>query len=214
MGKIGTKLQEIREEYGMNQAEMAEKLGFSRSYIAMVEAEKTQIGGFIPSLDFIRTLATSFSLNRNKLERLRDSDKQDYMKRKKKTPVHLVPVLNSISAAERGKEGNPGEEGEEWMEVDENVTDPDAFALRVAGDSMEPEFREGEYVVVAPSLQWKDGDYVAIGDSDGEKVLKKIRVIDEHILLISENPKYEPVILNRDDDPRVVGKVIRKVKKY
>lgn len=217
MGKVGRKLKEIRKKYGMNQTELAEKLNFSRSYIAMVEAEKTQIGRFIPSLDFIRILANSFSLSRNELEELRDSDKENYMKNNEKIPVHLVPVLNSISARkllEWGDEEYPGDWAEDWVEVDKEVTDSHAFALRVEGDGGEPEFKEGEYVVVAPAIQWENEDYVVVSDSEGKKALRKIKVKGDHIVLTSENPKYEPVILEKDGDPRVIGKVIRKIKKY
>lgn len=217
MGEVGRKLKEIRKKHNINQTELAEKLNFSRSYIAMLETEKNQIGGFIPSLDFIRILARSFSLSRNELEELRDSDKEKYMKKKEKIPVHLVPVLNSISASRLLKWGDkeyPGDWAEGWVEVDREVTDSHAFALRVEGDNMEPEFKEGEYVVIAPSLQWENGDYVVVSDSKGKKTLRKIAVSKDHVVLISENPKYEPVILNRDEDPRVMGKVIRKIKKY
>jgi len=99
MGKVGTKLQEIREKNGLNQTELAERLGFSRSYIAMVEAEKIQVGGFIPSLDFIRTLATSFSLSRGELEELRDSDKS-----KAKKPISQGRALEVLTVLEGIKE--------------------------------------------------------------------------------------------------------------
>ena len=49
---------------------------------------------------FIRILAKSFNLNRNELEKLRGSDRQNYIKTKEQLPVHHVPVLNSISAGE------------------------------------------------------------------------------------------------------------------
>ena len=49
---------------------------------------------------------------------------------------------------------------------------------------------------------------------DNEKVLKKIRVNKDHIVLISLNPKYESIILGKNENPRVIGEVIRKVKKY
>ena len=79
---------------------------------------------------------------------------------------------------------------------------------------MEPEFHEGEYVIVSPNAQWESGDYVVVANSNNEKALKKIKVNKDHIVLISLNPKYEPIILGKDEDPRVIGKVIRKVKKY
>jgi len=40
---------------------------------------------------------------------------------------------------------------------------------------MEPEFYEGEYIVVAPNIQWESGDYVVVVNSNNEKALKKIK---------------------------------------
>ena len=212
MGRIGQLLKKLREEHNLDQIDLAQRLGYSRAYIAMLETGKVNT----PSLAFIKILAAEFNLDRSELERLRELDKRDEEIRKG-ISIRKVPVLNSISAGEllewTDKEYPPGW-AEEWIEVDSGVTDPNAFALRVHGDSMEPEFHEGEYVVVSPNTQWENGDYVVVVNSHNEKALKKIKVDKDHIVLISLNPKYEPIILGKDEDPRVIGKVIRKVKKY
>lgn len=120
MGKVGTKLQEIREKYGLNQTELAKRLGFSRSYIAMVEAEKIQTGGFIPSLDFIRILANSFSLGRVELEELRDSDKSKAKKPMRPETIadiktSLAVILGNAELVLRQEEGFSAE-GKKWLE--------------------------------------------------------------------------------------------------
>jgi len=213
MSRIGEKIKEIREKLGLTQQQFAQKVNVSPTYITKIE--KNKVGP--PSLYFIQKMATAFNLDRNELERLWTQDKADYITIKEHIPIHKVPVLNSISAGEllewTDKEYPPGW-AEEWIEVDSGVTDPNAFALRVHGDSMEPEFHEGEYVIVSPNAQWESGDYVVVANSNNEKALKKIKVNKDHIVLISLNPKYEPIILGKDENPRVIGKVIRKVKKY
>lgn len=212
MGRIGRLLKKLRGEYNLDQIDLAKKLGYSRAYIAMLETGKVNT----PSLAFIKILATEFNLDRSELEKLREMDKRDEEMRKG-IPIRKVPVLNSISAGDllrwTDKEYPPGW-ADEWIEIDSGVTDPNAFALRVDGDSMEPEFHEGEYVVVSPNTQWENGDYVVIANCNDEKALKKIKVNKDHIVLISLNPKYEPIILSKNENPRVIGKVVRKVKKY
>ena len=39
-----------------------------------------------------------------------------------------------------------------------DLTDPDAFAARVVGDSMLPDYREGDIVVFSPARGVRDGD--------------------------------------------------------
>ena len=209
MSRIGEKIKEIRKKFGLTQQQLAQKINVSASYITKIE--KDRVGP--PSLYFIEKLATTFNLNKSYLEDLWSQDKADYMS----IPLRKVPVLNSISAGELLEwtdQGYPVGWADEWIEVDTGVTDPNAFALKVHGDSMEPEFKEGEYVVVSPNTQWENGDYVVVANANNEKALKKIRVNADHIVLISLNPKYEPIVLGKDEDPRVIGKVVRKVKKY
>jgi len=212
MFRVNKKIKEIRLNLGLNQLQFAKRIGISRTHLSTLENEKS-----LPSLEVLKRISNEFNIPREDLEKLWEMDKKDLERRKEYIPIRKVPVLNSISAGEllewTDKEYPPGW-AEEWIEVDSGVTDPNAFALKVHGDSMEPEFKEGEYVVVAPNIQWVSGDYVVVANSRGEKALKKIKVNKDHILLISENPKYEPIVLRKDEDPRVIGKVVRKVKKY
>jgi len=212
MFRVNKKIKEIRLNLGLNQLQFAKRIGISRTHLSTLENEKS-----LPSLEVLKRISNEFNIPREDLEKLWEMDKKDLERRKEYIPIRKVPVLNSISAGEllewTDKEYPPGW-AEEWIEVDSGVTDPNAFALRVHGDSMEPEFHEGEYVVVSPNTQWVSGDYVVIANSHNEKALKKIRVNKDHIVLISLNPKYEPIVLGKNENPRVIGKVVRKVKKY
>jgi len=212
MFRVNKKIKEIRLNLGLNQLQFAKRIGISRTHLSTLENEKS-----LPSLEVLKRISNEFNIPREDLEKLWEMDKKDLESRKEYIPIRKVPVLNSISAGEllewTDKEYPPGW-AEEWIEVDSGVTDPNAFALKVHGDSMEPEFHEGEYVVVSPNTQWVSGDYVVIANSHNEKALKKIRVNKDHIVLISLNPKYEPIVLGKNENPRVIGKVIRKVKKY
>lgn len=60
-----------------------------------------------------------------------------------------------------------------WVEG-YNSTDPDAYALRVRGDSMHPAIRHGSFVVVEPGGRCVVGEYVAIALRDGRKMVKEL----------------------------------------
>lgn len=52
---------------------------------------------------------------------------------------------------------------------------PHGFALRVVGNSMEPEFHEGEVIFINPDRQPRPGDYVVARNHRFECTLKKFR---------------------------------------
>ncbi len=88
------------------------------------------------------------------------------------------------------------------------VNDDNSFLMRVEGDSMiEAHIKNGDLAVVKPQTDALNGDIVvAVIDSDDGETITVKRFFKEinHIKLISENKKYEPIIL---ESVRIVGKV-------
>ncbi|WP_395743580.1 helix-turn-helix domain-containing protein [Prosthecobacter sp.] len=80
------------------------------------------------------------------------------------------------------------------------VSDPDAFALRLAGDAMLPQHHDGELAVLYPNSLPHTGNRVIarLHDSLGGDVLFRIYSTADHghsIVLSSLNPLYPPVTL-------------------
>lgn len=63
------------------------------------------------------------------------------------------------------------------------------FALMVLGDSMLPEFAEGEIIVVEPEGLARDGSYV-VAQHDGEPILRQLLRREERWWLHPLNPRY------------------------
>jgi SOS-response transcriptional repressor LexA len=64
---------------------------------------------------------------------------------------------------------------DEWLAYD--TGDEHAFALRVEGDSMEPEFKEGDIIVVSPSVDPVSGDFVVAKHGD-DVTLKRLKYLE------------------------------------
>ncbi len=77
------------------------------------------------------------------------------------------------------------------------------FAVRISGDSMEPEFHDGEYALVRTQPQIEQGS-IGIFTVNSDGYIKKLGAGE----LISLNPKYENIKLHEYDDVRCRGKVI------
>lgn len=63
------------------------------------------------------------------------------------------------------------------------------YALRVVGDSMEPEFADGCVVIVDPGYVPRDGSYVIV-EFAGDVFFRQIAFDGERRVLKALNPKY------------------------
>ena len=99
---------------------------------------------------------------------------------------------------------------EEYVETDSKGV----FALKVRGDSMETEFREGDIIVINPYLKPEHNDYVVIANNEGEATFKQLKKYGKTRVLHPLNPKYDDMELNKDIEYRIVGVVMEKKKRY
>ena len=79
-------------------------------------------------------------------------------------------------------------------------------ALYVDGDSMEPTYFRGD-MIICDSLGW-DGEGVYAIQMDGSGFVKRLSRKPGKLVVISDNPHYEPYEVPLDtDDIRIIGKV-------
>ncbi len=118
-----------------------------------------------------------------------------------------VPVINKVAAGyprEFTDLGYPARVADAYVRCPD-IEDPDAFAARVVGDSMEPVYREGEVVVFSPSRAPKSGqDCFVRLERDGETTFKRVyfetsQAGEELIRLQPLNSAYPPRVLPRED---------------
>ena len=85
-----------------------------------------------------------------------------------------------------------------WLDVP--TTDPDAYSLRVKGDSMAPAIRSGWVVWCEPNHQLIPGEYVMVRCTDGQSMVKELLYEnDEEISLMAVNDGYGRLTIARSD---------------
>ena len=88
-----------------------------------------------------------------------------------------VPVINAVTAGyphDFTDLGYPARVADEYVRCPD-LHDPDAFAARVVGDSMEPDYREGDIVVFSPGRDVGDGsDCFVRLEPDHESTFKRV----------------------------------------
>lgn len=65
----------------------------------------------------------------------------------------------------------------------------DPFALQVLGDSMLPEFKEGDIIVIEPDGVIKDGSFV-FATHDGEYIFRQLKMDGDKYYLVALNDAY------------------------
>jgi len=104
-----------------------------------------------------------------------------------------IPLIGLAQAGTSGFFDDGGyPAGAGWDEVDlPSTADPNAYALSIAGDSMEPVFRHGDTVIVSPAAPVRVGDRVVARNMEGEVMAKLLnRRTATRIELASLNPAF------------------------
>lgn len=117
---------------------------------------------------------------------------------------HTVEVYSLLSAGTGIVDLDPTHTTE--IELNGHVP-PHDLAFEVRGDSMEPVFENGEIVFVKKTQDIHNGQIIAVQINE-EAYIKKVYINNDHMRLVSLNKEYDDIIANKDDDIRVVGKVL------
>jgi phage repressor protein C with HTH and peptisase S24 domain len=115
---------------------------------------------------------------------------------------HTAPLLGFAKAGNDGYFDDAGfPVGDGWEEVRfPGVGTENVYALEITGDSMEPVYRRGDRIVVAPGMTVRKGDRVVARTKEGEVLAKVLgRMTERTVELLSLNPSYAPRELARND---------------
>lgn len=122
----------------------------------------------------------------------------------------LLPLPNKFPVVGTVHAGNPVLAVEEIVgflpfPID-NKKHPNAFILRVKGDSMvEAHIEDGDLVIVDPDIAVREGD-ICVAVIGEEATVKKLQRIDGLFYLVPANPSYKPIFVTKET--QIVGKVI------
>ena len=111
--------------------------------------------------------------------------------------LRLLPVYLQPASAGTGQ----------WLDDDAQAMTEAEFGVRIAGDSMEPRFVNGQTVWVKAAQDANNGDIVLCTLND-QGYCKKLRKDENGIALISLNKKYAPIPVREEDEFRIAGIVV------
>ena len=198
------RVRQRRLELGLSQAELGRLAGVPQSTIGQIENGRNKSSTKI--LELANALRTT-------VEYLVNGEKSGArgVSNVAATGYQLdrVPVISWVQAGNwRGIEHYDSDDME-YVQTVKFIED--GFALRVHGDSMQPEFAEGDIIVIDPHAPQDAGSYV-IAVHDDQATFKKLVFEGTTPYLKPLNPQYP--VLSWDESTRIVGVVKQKVKTY
>lgn len=81
------------------------------------------------------------------------------------------------------------------------------FVCPIDGDSMEPDYKSGDYVFVKLTVELPSGT-VGVFDYEGEAYIKQLIIEKDKAYLRSFNKKYKDIPIDSNSDFRIIGKVV------
>jgi len=130
-------------------------------------------------------------------------------------PVKKIPVVSQISA------GLPIYSEENLVDYiyfskEKLSDDKEEFGLKVSGDSMNKVFDEGDVVVIEKDSIVENGQLGVVMINGYNGTVKRIRYNNDQIILIPEsnNPNHYPQVYNKNDEVKIVGRVVASVKTF
>jgi SOS-response transcriptional repressor LexA len=209
---LGQRIRFARGRAKMTQDAVAELFGISRNSVSLWENDRTS-----PETDKMSKLAellrvpAGWLLTGKEHGHIADESNvqglaADAYRRQRVPLVSRVPGGPDRDATDPYAVGN----AEQWLTPTEPLG-ANSFALRVIGQSMEPDFPDGCVIFIDPSVQWKSGDFVVVRFPEtDEATFKKIVTDGGAILLVPLNTQYPTRKLETDF---VVVGVVREMRK-
>lgn len=224
----GERIRSLRESHGLTQAQLAELTGYTdRSSITKIESGKAELSESKIAA-FAKALRTTPAviLGLSEIPEVSNVEKKynaldphgkkvvDFVldeeyKRcigKDETSVpktRIVPLFRAAAGLGNPVDGAPFEDYEILAPV------PGDFAVKISGDSMEPEFKDGEIVMCSKRIP-QPGE-IGVIMVDGFLLVKQMQADNNGIYLHSFNKAYDDIVLLYEGNDTVssYGTVIR-----
>lgn len=207
MNNLGIRIKNRREELGLTQAELAKKLGYkSRSSI-----NKIEIGDNDLPQSKIIVFAKALNVTPSFLMGWDNSHRDS-----KPIKAIRIPVLGRIPA---GVPIDAIEDILDWEELDPQQfnSDHEYFGLVVRGDSMYPEYLDGDIIIVQQTEDADSGKDVVAYVNGYEATLKRLyRYENGSLELRAINPGYESKKFTIEEvkaEPVVIRGIVKELRR-
>lgn len=217
---IGNRIRELRTAKGLKIADLAEAVGVDGANISRVETGKQKsfteqsLSKYAEALGV--SVAELFTPNENGTTVCKNSGSMPHIG---DDSVFRVEILDVSASA-----GGGFIQGSDVIDVIRSIeynneralsmfggrTADQVKVINVRGDSMAETIEPGDLIFVDISIHEFDGDGIYVFGFDDKIYVKRLQMIPDQLLVISDNPKYREWSIDKSNEHRfyVFGKVM------
>lgn len=191
---VGERIHALRKSKKLSQVILAKKVGVSNAAISQWERSETE-----PKGDNLMSLAAALECSPSHL--LYGNAIDENITYVGKVRPGLVPVVGDAVLGVDGMIDMVEYRGG-WLKIYSD--DPNAYGLRVRGDSMWPRIQSGEFVLIEPATTIHPGDEVFVRTNDGHNMIKVLNYTREgEYQFTSINQDHRPITIARGEVQKV-----------
>lgn len=216
--EIGKRIFEARKEKGLTLKELGELTGG----LKQTRLTNWEQGTRAPGPEEIKLLAEALDVSPAFLMCL--SDEKEV--KKPKSFSKLIPLLDPRQACDAGLDIRADHEADQsgneiFISVSTGLLpelSDHAFALKMVDESMTPEIRLSDVLVIDPAISPRPGDFVVVKLADKLEVIvcqyKKLSYTSPEIELLTLNDNWPNIKVKDDCILYVIGTVVQNIRGY
>lgn len=194
---VGAQIRKFRKAKGMTQKELGFRIGVKHNTISGYENGSNE-----PDQNILFAIADVLGVSINDLfpspTNIEPVD----------PGVISIPVLGTIAC------GDPLLVAENYSEYiympKDRLPSGRLFYLRAKGNSMAPTIPDGALVLIREQPEVESGAIAAVlVNGDEEATLKRVKRQGNLLILLPDNPEYEPIIVTPDNPARIIGRAVQ-----
>lgn len=208
---LGDRIRDARKSLGWSQTELAKKAGVSQGAISGLESGRNETSKELPQIAFALGKTVEYLV----LGKETDSNTSNIKSVETKN-LRLVPLISFVQAGSWKEAIEMGVL--EYIYSSSEILSKDAFAVYISGNSMLPDYKEGDKITVDPNIYPRPGDCVIAINSKNEATFKKYRPrgLNENGVEVFElsplNPDY-PTLRSDREPIMIIGTVVEHIRK-
>ncbi|HAJ7390834.1 TPA: helix-turn-helix transcriptional regulator [Escherichia coli] len=218
---IGSRIRQLRLAKNLKIAELAEAVGVDAANISRLETGKQKQF----SEQTLNRLAHALSVSVPDLFTSAENDTTVYINSGSDTPVSKTADVYRVEVLDVSASAGAGHiQGSDVIDVIHAIeysndqalamfggrTSSGVKVINVRGDSMASTIEPGDLIFVDVNINEFDGDGIYVFGFDGKVYVKRLQMIPDQLLVISDNPMYREWNITKDNEHRfyIYGKVL------
>lgn len=188
---LGRLLSYIRRERNLKQTDISEKSKINLAHISHIER-----GERLPSRSVLYDLTKTLELPYKNFLSVYDVEliqSQKLYEIEKHIIYDKIPVFSNLI---------------DFVEVDEK-TDRADFVILMTDESMETKFQEGQSLFIERNAPLDHKD-IGVFYYNNEIIVRRFLIRKSYMVLRPENKNFEDIIVKKDDNFKIIGKVLNK----